>query len=94
MITELLALATRSITPKQVQPGMILTAARAIYTTIYGRDGVQHNIPFANEGDEVRVEAADPFREGDLFTCTNISNADEVGSIPVDALEDVFQEYK
>ena len=94
MITELFAMAARSITPKQVEPGMILTAARAIYTTIYGRDGVQHNIAFANEGDEVRVEAADPFRGNDQFTCTNLSNADEVGSIPVDFLEDVFQEYK
>lgn len=93
MLDIILTVARYGISHTKVEPGMVLTAARAIYQTIYGRDGSINDIPYAFEGDEVRIEAADPYHGVHQYTCTNLSNLDEVGSIPVDNLEDVFREY-
>lgn len=82
------------IAATKVDPGMILTATREIVMTIMDRNGMSHTVPFANEGDVIRIECADEVRGDDLFVCTNVSNYDEVASIHTDNLDDILLEYK
>lgn len=94
MLSSILKMSLRSIAASKVEPGMVLTAARDIFITILDRRGAHHDILFANEGDQVRIEGSDSHRPGDLFVCSNVDNFDEVGSVNPHDLEDAFNEYK
>lgn len=93
MLGTFLKLAVRGIAASKVEPGMVLTAARDIFVTILDRNGGHHEIPFAHEGDQIRVEGSDDHRPGDLFVCTNLDNFEEVGSIHPHDLDDTLKEY-
>jgi hypothetical protein len=93
MLSTLLKMTVRGIAASKVEPGMVLTAARDIFVTILDRRGAHHDILFANEGDQVRVEAPDCCRPGDLFVCSNVDNFDEVASVNPHDLEDMLKEY-
>jgi len=93
MLARILTMAVRGIAASKVEPGMVLTAARDIFITVLDRNGQQHDIPYANEGDQLKVEHADDVRDGDLFVCTNVDNYGEVGSVNPHDLEDVLKEY-
>ncbi|WDS62077.1 hypothetical protein [Pseudomonas phage D6] len=93
MIGRILNLAVRGIAASKVEPGMVLTAARDIFITVMDRNGQHHDIPYAQEGDQLKVEHSDDLRPGDLFVCTNVDNFDEVGSVSPNDLEDLLKEY-
>lgn len=93
MIGNLLRAAAYGIAASKVEPGMVLTAARDIFITVLGRDGIHRDIPFAHEGDQIRIEGEDVHRDGDLFVCTNLDNYDEVSSIETNDLDDTLKEY-
>uniref|UniRef100_A0AB39CCE1 Uncharacterized protein n=1 Tax=Pseudomonas phage RVTF4 TaxID=3236931 RepID=A0AB39CCE1_9VIRU len=92
MISNLFSLAIRGIAAAKVEPEMVLTAARDIFITIIDRDGTSHDILYANEGDQIKVESGDP-RDSDSFICTNVDNHDEIGSVSCNDLEDTLKEY-
>jgi hypothetical protein len=94
MIGTLLRVAVCGIAAAKVEPGMVLTAARDIFITILDRNGQHHDIPYANEGDQIKIEHPDDLRPGDLFVCSNVDNFGEVGSVNPNDLEDTFNEYK
>ncbi|QBJ02892.1 hypothetical protein MZD04_gp366 [Pseudomonas phage Psa21] len=93
MFSKLIGLAVHGIAASKVEPGMILTAARDIFQTIIDRNGNHHEIAYANEGDQIRVEHSDDVRPGELFVCTNIDNFEEVASVNPHDLDDVLKEY-
>lgn len=93
MIGELFKLAVSGIAASKVEPSMVLTAVRDIFVTVLDRRGMQHDILYASEGDQIRVEGSDLHRPGDMFVCTNVDNFDEVASVNPHDLEDAFKEY-
>jgi hypothetical protein len=94
MIGNLLRFAVCGIAAAKVEPGMVLTAARDIFVTILDRNGNQHDIPYAHEGDQIKIEHSDDLRPGEMFVCTNVDNFGEVGSVNPHDLDDTFNEYK
>lgn len=92
MFLQALKLAARGIAASKVEPEMILTAARDIFITIIDRNGTHHDLPFASEGDQIRIESTDP-RDSDTFICSNLDNYDEVGTVNANDLEDALKEY-
>lgn len=92
MLSSLFNLALKGIAAAKVEPEMVLTAARDIFITIIDRDGQHHDILYANEGDQLRVETQDP-RDDESFICSNLDSFDEVGSVSATDLEDTLKEY-
>jgi len=92
MLSNLFNLALRGIAAAKVEPEMVLTAARDIFITIIDRDGQHHDILYAGEGDQIRVESGDP-RDSECFVCSNLDNHDEIGSVNCTDLDDTLKEY-
>lgn len=93
MFGNFLNLAVRGIAAAKIEPGMVLTAARDIFITILDRNGQHHEIPFAHEGDQIKVEHPDSLQDGELFVCTNVDNFGEIGTVNPNDLDDTLKEY-